>query len=194
MKLDRKDNFKNKILERYFEIEEVEDEENKTVDLKEKEDLDVDISTSVVVDEMVAPKKPTIISADTVIHGNVNASNDLEVSGQVIGDIVVEGMVKVFNGTITGNIKATKVYIKGSVVDGNIECESMIDIIDNSEINGNIMGGDIVINSKCKGNIVAGQCLKLLESANVRGDIQTKTIKIDEGAIVEGQLKMIAIG
>lgn len=189
MKMDKKDNFKNKILERYFEIEE--DEENDKVDVKEREDIDVDIATAVVIDEVTAPKKPTVISSETVIHGNVSASNDLEVSGKIVGDIVVIGMVKVSGGTITGNIKATKIYIKDSIIDGNIESESMIDIIDNSEINGNITGGDIVINSKCKGNIIAGDHLKLLESAKVRGDIQTRIIKIEEGAIVEGHLNMV---
>ena len=192
MRTDKKDTFKNKILERYFEIEEVEDEkEDVQVDLKEKEDLDIDVNSAIVVDEVTAPKKPTVISSETVIHGNVNAKNDLEVSGQVIGDLEVEGMIKVSGGTIKGNIKATKIYIKNSIIDGNIDSESMIDIIDNSKITGNIVGGDIVINSECKGNIVAKECLKLLEVASIQGDIQTKVIKIEEGAVVEGQLKML---
>lgn len=143
MRTDKKDTFKNKILERYFEIEEVEDEkEDVQVDLKEKEDLDIDVNSAIVVDEVTAPKKPTVISSETVIHGNINAKNDLEVSGQVIGDLEVEGMIKVSGGTI-------------------------------------------------KGNIVAKECLKLLEVASIQGDIQTKVIKIEEGAVVEGQLKML---
>lgn len=196
MRTDKKDTFKNKILERYFEIEEVDDEkEDEQVDLKEKEDLDldIDVNSAIVVDEVTAPKKPTVISSETVIHGNINAKNDLEISGQVIGDLVVEGMVKVSGGTIKGNIRATKIYVKNSVIDGNIDSDSMIDIIDNSKITGNIVGGDIVINSECKGNIVAKERLKLLEVASIQGDIQTKIIKIEEGAVVEGQLKMLGL-
>lgn len=190
--MDKKGSFKNKILDRYFEIEEdeeVKEEPSTPVDYMEQNEARVE--TAFVTDEVAVVKKPTVISSETVIHGNVNGSNDLEVCGQIIGDIVVEGMVKVLSGAVTGNIKATKIFIKDSIIDGNIDSDSMIDIIGKSEVNGNIKGGDIVINSRCKGNIVASEHLKLLESAMIRGDLQTKLIRIEDGAIVEGYLKML---
>ena len=189
--MDKKGSFKNKILDRYFEV--VEDEEviTESSPVDNMEQSDSRIETAYVTDEVSVVKKPTIISSETVIHGNVNGSNDLEVCGRIIGDIAVEGMVKILSGAVTGNIKATKVFIKDSIIDGNIDSDSMIDIIGKSEIKGNIKGGDIVINSRCKGNIVASEHLKLLESAMIRGDLQTKLIRIEDGAILEGYLKMI---
>ncbi len=191
--MDKKSSFKNKILDRYFEVveDEVITESSITSTVDNMEQSEVRVETASVTDEVSVVKTPTIISSETVLQGNVNGSNDLEVCGQIIGDITVEGMVKVLSGAVTGNIKATKIFIKDSIIDGNIDSDSMIDIIGKSEIKGNIKGGDIVINGRCKGNIVASEHLKLLERAMIRGDLQTKLIRIEDGAILEGYLKMI---
>ena len=191
--MDKKSSFKNKILDRYFEVDEDEviTESPITSTVDNMEQSEVRVETASVTDEVSVVKTPTIISSETVLQGNVNGSNDLEVCGQIIGDITVEGMVKVLSGAVTGNIKATKIFIKDSIIDGNIDSDSMIDIIGKSEIKGNIKGGDIVINGRCKGNIVASEHLKLLERAMIRGDLQTKLIRIEDGAILEGYLKMI---
>ena len=191
--MDKKSSFKNKILDRYFEVveDEVITESSITSPVDNMEQSEVRVETASVTDEVSVVKTPTIISSETVLQGNVNGSNDLEVCGQIIGDITVEGMVKVLSGAVTGNIKATKIFIKDSIIDGNIDSDSMIDIIGKSEIKGNIKGGDIVINGRCKGNIVASEHLKLLERAMSRGDLQTKLIRIEDGAILEGYLKMI---
>lgn len=191
--MDKKSSFKNKILDRYFEVveDEVITESPITSTVDNMEQSEVRVETASVTDEVSVVKTPTIISSETVLQGNVNGSNDLEVCGQIISDITVEGMVKVLSGAVTGNIKATKIFIKDSIIDGNIDSDSMIDIIGKSEIKGNIKGGDIVINGRCKGNIVASEHLKLLERAMIRGDLQTKLIRIEDGAILEGYLKMI---
>ena len=191
--MDKKSSFKNKILDRYFEVveDEVITESPITSTVDNMEQSEVRVETASVTDEVSVVKTPTIISSETVLQGNVNGSNDLEVCGQIIGDITVEVMVKVLSGAVTGNIKATKIFIKDSIIDGNIDSDSMIDIIGKSEIKGNIKGGDIVINGRCKGNIVASEHLKLLERAMIRGDLQTKLIRIEDGAILEGYLKMI---
>lgn len=191
--MDKKSSFKNKILDRYFEVveDEVITESPITSTVDNMEQSEVRVETASVTDEVSVVKTPTIISSETVLQGNVNGSNDLEVCGQIIGDITVEGIVKVLSGAVTGNIKATKIFIKDSIIDGNIDSDSMIDIIGKSEIKGNIKGGDIVINGRCKGNIVASEHLKLLERAMIRGDLQTKLIRIEDGAILEGYLKMI---
>ena len=191
--MDKKSSFKNKILDRYFEVveDEVITESSITSPVDNMEQSEVRVETASVTDEVSVVKTPTIISSETVLQGNVNGSNDLEVCGQIIGDITVEGMVKDLSGAVTGNVKATKIFIKDSIIDGNIDSDSMIDIIGKSEIKGNIRGGDIVINGRCKGNIVASEHLKLLERAMIRGDLQTKLIRIEDGAILEGYLKMI---
>lgn len=146
--MDKKSSFKNKILDRYFEVveDEVITESPITSTVDNMEQSEVRVETASVTDEVSVVKTPTIISSETVLQGNVNGSNDLEVCGQIIGDITVEGMVKVLSGAVTGNIKATKIFIKDSIIDGNIDSDSMIDIIGKSEIKGNIKGGDIVIN------------------------------------------------
>ncbi|MEG0365614.1 MAG: polymer-forming cytoskeletal protein [Coprobacillus sp.] len=189
MKTERKDNVKSKFLDRYFESgDEVIDVDESNEFFKNQE---VEVEINMVYDEVSVVKNPSVISSGTVIQGNLNAENDIEIYGQVVGNIITTGMVKVDGGAITGDIKAKKIFIRESVINGNLESESIIDAIDNSKIVGTITGDDIVLNCQCKGNIYANERLKLLESSIITGDIQTKVIKIEEGSYIEGKLKMV---
>lgn len=189
-----KDNFKNRILDHFFEPV-MKEEDKKTSDesftARYNEETELRVEPAIVEEEVSTVKEPTIISAQTVIRGNIVADSDIEISGEVIGDITAEGLVKVLGGKVTGNIKALKILIKNSQIHGCLASKDFIDIVDGSEIIGDIVGGDIVIDSKCQGDILAKERLKLLQNANINGDLQTKIIKIDEGAIVEGRLKML---
>lgn len=189
MKMEKKDNVKNKFLDRYFETESDKDESKTETDVFENQNIEV--ATQVVHDQISVKKNPSIISNDTNIQGNVNADNDIEVYGQITGNIVTTGMVKVDGGTVTGDIKANKIFVRESIINGNLDSESIIDAINNSQITGTITGADIVLNCQCKGNIYASERLRLLESSVIKGDIQTKIIKIEEGSSVEGKLKMV---
>ncbi|MEG0367131.1 MAG: polymer-forming cytoskeletal protein [Coprobacillus sp.] len=188
MKLDKNESIKEKLLDRYFEDSDSGVETVSESDYQTKNDFTYE--TASVMSEVSVVKEPTVISAETVIHGNLNAKNDLEISGQVIGDIMTDGLIKIIGGSVTGNIKAMKIFVKGSVINGNLDSATMIDVVEDSEINGNINGGDIVIDCKCRGNVVAAERLRLMEKAVMKGDIQTKLIKIEEGAILEGNFKM----
>ena len=190
MKMEKKDNVKSKFLDRYFEMEpEEKTDNNVTTDYAENQNIEIE--TSIVLDEISVVKKPSIISNDTVIQGNLNADNDIEVYGQIVGNIVTTGMIKVDGGTITGDIKANKIFIKESIINGNLDSDGVIDAINNSKIVGTVTGVDIVMNCQCKGNIYASERLRLLESSVIKGDIQTKIIKIEEGSSVDGKLKMV---
>ena len=90
--MDKKSSFKNKILDRYFEVveDEVITESSITSPVDNMEQSEVRVETASVTDEVSVVKTPTIISSETVLQGNVNGSNDLEVCGQIIGDITVD--------------------------------------------------------------------------------------------------------
>ncbi|MEG0275546.1 MAG: polymer-forming cytoskeletal protein [Coprobacillus sp.] len=187
MNTEKKDSTKSKFFDRYFDNDTAVENESETGILNSK----VEVESNGVYNEISVTKTPSVISSGTVIQGNLNADNDIEVYGQVIGNIVSTGVVKVDGGSITGDIKANKILVKRSVIQGNLDSESMIDVVDDTQVTGMISGLDIVLNCQCKGNIYAGERLRLLESSIVKGDIQTKTIKIEEGSRVEGKLKMI---
>lgn len=103
------------------------------------------------------------ITVDTIIGPSVSVEGDFKGDG----NIIVEGEVR-------GNLK-TKGFLraaKSSVIFANISAQ-------NAEISGQITG-----NIKIKEN------LDIKETAIIQGDIETKSLTVALGSIINGQLKM----
>ncbi|MEG0592137.1 MAG: polymer-forming cytoskeletal protein [Coprobacillus sp.] len=200
--------FKESIINRYFEEDE-DAKENVQEDVsylsanEVEESVEEDISTSPLSIFKHEPKievkpevqvavveKPSTISKTTEITGNINTQSDLFINGKIFGDIVTTGHIEITGGTVIGNIKAASVIINNSKVQGNIESQFSMDIHSNSEITGNIKSERATIDCLCQGNIYINETLHLSAHADIKGDIQIKGIKIDEGAVVDGRIKV----
>ncbi|HOK42188.1 MAG TPA: polymer-forming cytoskeletal protein [Thermoclostridium caenicola] len=92
----------------------------------------------------------------------------------IIGNVDSEGSLKIL-GKVEGDIKAG----------GDIYIEST------SSITGNIYGSNVYVSGKIKGNIIAKGILHLQAQARLYGDIEVTSIVTDEGAIFQGNCKMI---
>jgi cytoskeletal protein CcmA (bactofilin family) len=95
-------------------------------------------------------------------------------SGTTIeGDIKTEGDIRV-DGKIIGNIfsKGRLVTGPGSSISGDIVCT-----------NGNIDG-------TVKGNIQVTETLKVSKTANIDGNITSKKLIVDEGAVIQAKITM----
>ncbi len=58
---------------------------------------------------------PTIISADMVVHGNLKTDGDVQVEGQVYGDIEAGRLVIAETGMVSGNVIADNARICGTL-------------------------------------------------------------------------------
>lgn len=191
---------KDKVLERYFEP--VEDEEvivetahmiedkrevkqNKNNASKEvyKQPVEVENVVAVVL-------KPTIISKGTEIHGRFVAENDLEIRGNIIGDVKTTGNLIVDGGSVTGNIHAKSIVLKEAQVNGHLISEEFISVHLNSYVEGDIHGKEVSIDGECKGNIIAEESLYLMTHAKSKGNITTFRFKVDENALLDGEVKI----
>lgn len=74
---------------------------------------------------------PTIISADMVIEGNFKTAGDMQVEGQITGQIEAGRLVLAEGGVINGNIIADNARICGT-------------------LNGNMTGGNITLTATAK--------------------------------------------
>lgn len=101
----------------------------------------------------------TVIGEGTLINGNLTASGGLRVDGQVMGDI---------------DIRA--------------DDEAVLAIGEEGKIQGNIRGNRIIIGGTVLGNIEARDWVELRAGSHVSGDIHYKTLSIEPGAKVAGQL------
>jgi len=108
-------------------------------------------------------KQAEAMQPDTIIGPSVSVEGNFKGSG----NIIVEGEVK-------GALK-TKGFIKANK---------------NSNIIANITAADAEIAGQVVGNLTIKNNLQITENAIVQGDIETATISIAYGAIVNGNLKM----
>ncbi len=78
--------------------------------------------------------------------------------------------------------------------EGTLHTKGNLMIGEHSVVNADITGEAIVIAGKVNGNINALKELKLISPACVVGDIKTPLLSVAEGAVLEGNCKMLASG
>ncbi|MCH8907999.1 MAG: polymer-forming cytoskeletal protein [Candidatus Heimdallarchaeota archaeon] len=92
--------------------------------------------------------------------------------------VKIEGKI-----TSSGNIR-----IDGEI-QGDIFCESNITIGEDAKVNGQINANVITIGGKVSGIVRAKDKLILDSKSNLKGDIFTKNLVIEEGAKFDGKCK-----
>jgi cytoskeletal protein CcmA (bactofilin family) len=103
----------------------------------------------------------TVIAAGTRVGGTLEADGDLVIAGVVAGDIHCQGTVTVEAGARIGT--------GGTAV---------------------VRGRDIVLAGSFTGCLKASTSVRLLASAELRGDIESPRVAIDDGALFEGGIRM----
>lgn len=89
------------------------------------------------------------------------------------GKIRFEGMFRI-DGKYQGEILSGEALVIGNTGDVN------------AQINVN----SLIVNGKISGNITANNRIEIAPSGEIRGDIQTSTLGMSEGAIFEGNCQM----
>ncbi|MCM8770632.1 MAG: polymer-forming cytoskeletal protein [Candidatus Omnitrophica bacterium] len=75
--------------------------------------------------------------------------------------------------------------------EGTLETKGNLTIGENAIVNANITGDNIIIGGKVKGKIVARERLTLLPTAILQGDMVPAKLNVAEGAIIEGNCRML---
>lgn len=76
--------------------------------------------------------------------------------------------------------------------EGTLNTKGNLMIGENAVVNADITGDTILVAGKVNGNILAIKELKLISPACVVGDIKTPLLSIAEGAVLEGNCRMLA--
>lgn len=79
-------------------------------------------------------------------------------------------------------------------VKGDISSQSAVIIGENGKVNGQINAENITIGGKVTGTVRAKEKLVLDAKANLQGDIFSKIISVESGAIFNGNCKMGDLG
>ncbi|AGC68973.1 hypothetical protein Cst_c20000 [Thermoclostridium stercorarium subsp. stercorarium DSM 8532] len=95
------------------------------------------------------------------------------------------------NTTITGNIESDgSIKIEGRV-EGDIKAAGDVTVLANGVVKGNIWCENVILSGTVTGNIYARNNLHLESTARLKGDVEIHTLVSDQGAVFEGNCKMV---
>ncbi len=92
--------------------------------------------------------------------------------------------------SVEGNFKGDGNIIIEGEVKGSLKTKGFVKADKNSNVVANITAGDAKIAGQVIGNLHIKNNLQITETAIIQGDIETVTISIAHGAIINGNLKM----
>ncbi|MDR0799174.1 MAG: polymer-forming cytoskeletal protein [Dysgonamonadaceae bacterium] len=91
---------------------------------------------------------------------------------------------------IKGDIKAEEDFRIDGRVEGTIDCAGKVIVGPDAEVIGNIYCNNADLMGKIRGNIEVQETVSLKHQVNLTGEIITKFLDIESGAIFNGVCKM----
>lgn len=131
----------------------------------------------------------SVLADDLFIVGDIITSDPLQLNGNVRGNIQSKSRV-VINGQVEGDIKALSASVHSSTVIGNISAEENVLITGDSQITGDIFNQSIAIDGILNGSIHATGRVKINPNAEIYGNVSAASIAMEEGAIVNGNIRI----
>lgn len=127
----------------------------------------------------------SILTSSMIINGNIATEGGLDVRGCIIGNVEALGKLNI-TGEIRGNSQGAEIYAEGARITGELRSQGSIKIGQNAVILGNIFASSAVIAGAVRGDLDVKGPVILDSSAIVMGDIKSKSVQINNGAVVEG--------
>lgn len=106
----------------------------------------------------------------------------------------VEEKVLDVNASMQGTLRfddPVNLRINGSF-EGTLDTKGKLMVGEEADIQADLIGENISIAGKTKGNIRAKNSLFLSSDARVTGDIETPLLSVEDGAVINGNLRMSA--
>ena len=137
------------------------------------------------MDVKVASDETAVITAGMVITGDVSSEGSMDLVGTINGNIDILGKLNI-TGYINGNSKAAEIFAEGAKINGEIVSEGSVKIGASTVVIGNISAISAAIAGAVKGDIDVKGPVILDSSAIVMGNIKSKSVQINNGAVIEG--------
>lgn len=153
--------------------------ETEMIGVEEKMEDTLGMKSKEVIDET------SVITKGMCIKGDIESQGSIEILGTIEGNIDILGKLNV-TGVIRGNSQAAEIFADSARITGEIVSEGSVKIGSSSVIIGNITATSAVIAGAVKGDIDVQGPVVLDTSAIVMGNIKSKSVQINNGAVIEG--------
>lgn len=127
----------------------------------------------------------SVLTDSMIVNGNIATEGALDIRGSVVGNVEALGKLNI-TGAIQGNSQAAEIYAEGAKITGELRSNGSIKVGQSSVIIGNIFATSAVVAGAVKGDIDVKGPVILDSSAIVMGDIKSKSVQINNGAVIEG--------
>ena len=149
---------------------------------EEKKDRKIDINA---IFNQPYSDEVSNITAGMVINGDITSQGSLELVGAVHGNINVSGKMSI-TGIIEGNSQAAEIYAESAKITGEVRSLGTVKVGQETVIIGDIYATSAVIAGAVKGDIDVHGPVILDTTAIVMGNIKSKSVQINNGAVIEG--------
>ena len=137
------------------------------------------VESNVVLDET------SVITASTTLTGNLASAGSFDIQGTVNGNVSCNGKL-VVTGMINGNSTSSEFFADVAKIEGEVVSTGTVKIGAGSVIIGNITASSAVIAGAVKGDIDVQGPVVVDTSAVIMGNIKSRSVQINNGAIIEG--------
>ena len=126
----------------------------------------------------------SFLAPGTVFEGSFRAKGDIEIAGELKGDVTSEGSV-LLRSNLQSNITAGSVKLTGCTLIGDITANGPVTVSEDSKVTGNITAQSLLCAGEINGDIrISGN------TARVSGSVVTGTISVAAGAVLNGSVEM----
>lgn len=138
----------------------------------------------------VKPKR-MIVPEGVIINGSMTSGSETEISGRIEGDVTVDGRLYLgASALVTGNVRASSCRVEG-LVEGRMECSQDLELGQTGRLNADALAGKrMVLAGQVFGDIATSGSIRLVATAKVTGNIRSRRILIEEGAMFNGRCSM----
>ena len=137
------------------------------------------VESNVILDET------SVITASTTLTGNLASAGSFDIQGTVNGNVSCNGKL-VVTGVINGNSASSEFFADVAKIEGEVVSTGTVKIGAGSVIIGNISATSAVIAGAVKGDIDVQGPVVVDTSAVIMGNIKSRSVQINNGAIIEG--------
>jgi len=124
----------------------------------------------------------TLISAGTTLNGDVASETDLRIDGTIKGNVICSSKIIIgTSGLVEGNVTGLQADVSGKVM-GNIEVKELLQLREESNVEGNIMAGKLQIEPSALFN---GRCQMLVPDAKPKKENELKKPATSEAVLYQ---------
>ena len=162
-----------------------EEKAEKVVAKAEAKEERISMDNFTTVESNVVLDETSVITASTTLTGNLASAGSFDIQGTVNGNVSCNGKL-VVTGVINGNSSSSEFFADVAKIEGEVVSTGTVKIGAGSVIIGNISATSAVIAGAVKGDIDVQGPVVVDTSAVIMGNIKSRSVQINNGAIIEG--------